>query len=252
MPLDTCPSCGTMAPLLADRCKFCGARFERDQSPPNPDPIAFGRPASPGDIQTARTNAGVARVVRRTAIACAVALIAGFTFLYFASRGGDGLNSRETEAIEATGDWVAYTDPDRAFSIDFPGEPTAGEIHTDAQWRAQTTSGGVGQVVAQIEYADYFTGFTGGVQGEEFLNAQPDYTAQTQGGKVRFARRVSVSGLAAIEFVVDGGDGRVWHETAVLTGRRMYWIEVGAPGVDPAKAHTRFVQSFRALDPNKR
>jgi hypothetical protein len=153
----------------------------------------------------------------------------------------------EEAAINGVGEWVTFHDPNRAFSIDFPEEPDVGEESSTATQRSRFISCRVLRVTYYVRYVDFFSGFTGGVYGENYLDGRADDFAKDVGGSLLWKQRVAVGGLPASEFVVDAPDG-VWHLAAVLTGKRLFFIGVSAT-VDAAAGYRRFVGSFTPLAP---
>jgi hypothetical protein len=154
----------------------------------------------------------------------------------------------EENAIAGVGDWVTFVDPNRAFSIDFPVEPSVGDEQTSADRRSRQIEARVLRVWYAVEYYDFFSGFTGGVYGENFLDRRAGDYASDVGGTLNWSQRGAVAGLPASEFVVDSPTG-VHHVAAVLTGKRLYFFTVIAT-VDAPKGYARFVASFKPMAPD--
>jgi hypothetical protein len=254
------------------QCKFCGAALDAPaagsarpaDAPPFVDP---GRPsrawvpppgahrpfptAPPGamlppPVLPTRRRTGVPRWL----IAVVVGIVGVFVVVAFSVHqvADPKPLPGEEAAINGVGEWVTFVDPNRAFSIDFPEAPEVGDESTTPTQRSRFISCRVLRVNYYARYIDFFSGFTGGVYGENFLDARADDFAKDVEGSLLWKQRVAVGGLPASEFVVDAPDG-VWHVAAVLTGRRLYFFGVFAT-VDATGGYRRFVDSFKPMTPD--
>jgi hypothetical protein len=80
----------------------------------------------------------------------------------------------EEAAINGVGEWVTFADPNRAFTIDFPQAPEVGDEESTAEQRSRLISCRVLRVTYYVRYFDFFSGFTGGVYGENYLDGRAD------------------------------------------------------------------------------
>jgi len=265
--LKACPNCGAMAASDARRCMFCDSAFDtvpQIDTVPRFDTSAAWVPPAGYDRPFTSPASGVAlpppmlpvppsRPRRRAGwlVWAIVALVGVIVVVAITAR---QLTDKqplplEEDAIHGVGEWVTFVDPNRAFSIAFPEPPELGDETTTAQYRSRTISARILRVWYFVEYIDFFEGFTGGVYGETFLDGRAADYAKQFDGTLLWSQRVAVGGLPASEFVIDAPDG-VHHVAAVLTGKRLYYLQVVAT-VDATGGYRRFVDSFEPLTPDQ-
>lgn len=277
MDLKACPSCHAMAPLHVEACSFCGATLPVPASP-DPDPGSAGAtrdgneaswppaPPAPGSAWAAPDPsanpphpgpsylpAGAAPVPGRVrprpwwivglVVTVAVVGLIGVTVAV----GMNAVSDLERQALDGDGTWETFRDPDGAFVVDLPAEPSAGPVDRSDRVTGRSYTANVGRALFIIQIYDIEGGGTAGVAGEELLAQMPAVMTDWTGGAHNAPVRTTAGGLPAIQFDIDAGDQR-WSATAVLTGGRVILLAAGGPAV-AVGGHARMVDSFHPLDP---
>ncbi len=275
MQLKECPSCGAMAGTHVPVCGFCGAAMTSDgpappvastePGPTEPGPTDRG-PTEPGPTEPAPSSddgsepllvppppptrsAGrrLRRASRRVALGLCIVVAGGWFVVARAYQPGG--TASEREALTGTGSWITFHDPNAAFTVDFPHEPSVGDVTTFESGTKREVWASVGRDVFELQYWDLDQGNTAGIAGENLLAQMPELFHASSSGRANAPIRTAAGGLPAIEFDVDAGDMK-WSVIAVLAGHRVYEIAVGGPAVATG-ARARMVSSFHPLEPGE-
>jgi hypothetical protein len=158
------------------------------------------------------------------------------------------VDAADSDVLAGKGEWITFIDPDGAFTVDLPSEPSSDEHGTYDYGTKREIEGHVGHVQYFIEYWDPTDGSTTGAAHEYRLEQMPDILTSWSGGTSNDPIRTTVGGLPALQFDVDAGDTK-WSATAIATGGRVYLMAIGGPRVAIA-AHDRMAASFHPIDPN--
>lgn len=197
----------------------------------------------------ARTSAPerVVNGVVRTLLVVLGVIVAGVVLLLIAGQFGAGPIGKQREAMAGRGDWITYSDPDGTFTVQLPTEPTVNNRQTDfgAPWRSVKSRAGLSEF--EVSTIDYKSGLPG-VYALDWLDRQPAFFAQGNGGTLKQSKRISVQGNPGIEYSIEGADGWSSRGAMVIIGRRAYLFEVVARGDSPDGLQ-RMLQTFTPLSP---